>query len=169
MNFLAIICIALYLVRVPNLQREPARPTLLSAHTLFCPYFSNRSSAPEKPILFKTAPCDHESVLCAVFSVSNPLWAHELLPIRLLCPWNFPGKNTGMGCHFLLQEIFLTQGSNPRLLHLLHWQVDSLPLSSPGKWSWKGATRFNTFANNPFSLPYGDCDHTPPAHKFILN
>ena len=38
----------------------------------------------------------------------------------------FPGKNTRMGCHFLLQGIFLTQDSNPRLLH---WQADSLPLS----------------------------------------
>ena len=38
----------------------------------------------------------------------------------------FPGKNTGVGCHFLLQRIFLTQGSNPCLLCLLHWQVDSL-------------------------------------------
>ena len=45
---------------------------------------------------------------------------------RLLCPWNFPGKSAGVGCHFLLQEIFLTQGSNR---HLLHWQVDSLSLS----------------------------------------
>ena len=34
----------------------------------------------------------------------------------------------GVGCHFLLQRIFLTQGSNPRLLHHLHWQADSLPL-----------------------------------------
>ena len=32
-------------------------------------------------------------------------------------PWDFPGKNTRVGCHFLLQEIFLTQGSNLRLLH----------------------------------------------------
>ena len=31
-------------------------------------------------------------------------------PARLLCPWNFPGKNTGEGCHFLLQGIFPTQG-----------------------------------------------------------
>ena len=43
-----------------------------------------------------------------------------------------PGKDTGMGCHALLQEIFLTQGSNPRLLCLLHWQVGSLPLAPPG-------------------------------------
>ena len=35
----------------------------------------------------------------------------------------------GVGCHFLLQGIFLTQGLNPRLLRLLRWQVDSLPLS----------------------------------------
>ena len=38
---------------------------------------------------------------------------------------NFPGKNTGVGCHFLLQRIFLTQVSNSGLLH---WQADSLPL-----------------------------------------
>ena len=36
---------------------------------------------------------------------------------RLFCPWDFPGKSTGVGCHFLLQEIFLTQGSNPGLSH----------------------------------------------------
>ena len=40
--------------------------------------------------------------------------------------WDFPGKNTGVGCHFLFQELFWTQGSN---LHLLHWQKDSLPLN----------------------------------------
>ena len=38
-------------------------------------------------------------------------------PIRLLHPWDFPGKNTGMGCHFLLQEIFPTEGLNLGLLH----------------------------------------------------
>ena len=59
-----------------------------------------------------------------------------LLPARLLCPRNSLGKNTGVGCHFLLQRICPTQGSDPRLLHLLHWQMDSLPLGPPGKpWS----------------------------------
>ena len=38
----------------------------------------------------------------------------------LSCPWDFPGENTGVGCHFLLQGIFPTQGLNPHLLHLLH-------------------------------------------------
>ena len=44
-----------------------------------------------------------------------------------------PGKNIGVGCHSLLQRIFPNQESNPFLLCLLHWQVGSLPLSSPGK------------------------------------
>ena len=44
-----------------------------------------------------------------------------------------PGKNTGVGCHALLQGIFPTQGSNPRLLHFLHWQAGSLTLVPPWK------------------------------------
>ena len=48
---------------------------------------------------------------------SNSLWPHGLQPTRLLCPWHFPVKNTGVGSHSLLQGIFLTQGSNPGLLH----------------------------------------------------
>ena len=44
-----------------------------------------------------------------------------------------PGKNTGVGCHALLQGIFWTQGSNPHLLCLLHWEAGSLPLAPPGK------------------------------------
>ena len=70
------------------------------------------------------------SLLCTLSSsvVSNSLRPHELQPSRLLCPWNFPGKNTEMGCHFILQGIFPTQGLNlclPSLLHcrriLYHW------------------------------------------------
>ena len=45
-----------------------------------------------------------------------------------LCSRDFPGKSTGVSCHFLLQGIFLTQGSAP----VLHWQVDSLPQSHLG-------------------------------------
>ena len=48
---------------------------------------------------------------------------------RLLYSWNFPVKNTKVGCHFLLQGLFLTQGSS---LHILHWQADSLPLNHQG-------------------------------------
>ena len=49
-----------------------------------------------------------------------------------LSPWNSLGKNAGVGCHALLQGIFLAQGSNLHLLGLLHWQADSLPLVPPG-------------------------------------
>ena len=40
-----------------------------------------------------------------------------IVAVRLLCPWDSPGKNTGVGCHFLLQGIFPTQESNTGLLH----------------------------------------------------
>ena len=53
------------------------------------------------------------------------LRCHGLYLNRLLCPWDFPGMKTGVGCHFLLQGIFLTQGLNLHLLHcrqiLYHW------------------------------------------------
>ena len=63
---------------------------------------------------------------CLVAKVCLTLRPHGLQPSKILCPWDFPGKNTGVGCHFLLQGVFSTQGSNPRLLH---WQVNSLPLN----------------------------------------
>ena len=70
----------------------------------------------------------------AVSSVMwDSLWPYGLQPSRLLCPWDSPGKNAGVGCHALLQGIFLTQEQNPYLLCLLHWQVGSLPLVPPGK------------------------------------
>ena len=49
--------------------------------------------------------------------VSDSFRPHGLLPTRLLCPWNSLGKNTGLGRHSLIQEIFPTKGSNPGLLH----------------------------------------------------
>ena len=50
---------------------------------------------------------------CSV--MSDSLRPHGLEPARLLYPWNFLGKGTGVDCHFLLQGIFPTQGSNPGL------------------------------------------------------
>ena len=89
--------------------------------------------------------------LCSVPSllvVSDSLWPHGLQPARLLCPWDFPGKNAGVGCYFLLQGIFPTQGSNPGLPHcrqilyclshqgspkILEWVV--YPFSRGSSWS----------------------------------
>ena len=57
------------------------------------------------------------------------LWLHELWHARLLCPWTFPDKKTGVGCHTLLQGTFLTQGVN---LGLLHWRQTLYHLSHQG-------------------------------------
>ena len=66
--------------------------------------------------------------------MSDSLQPHGLQPTRLLHPWDSPGKNTGVGCHFLLQGIFPTQGLNPGLLHcrqiLYQLSYQGSPLSS---------------------------------------
>ena len=61
--------------------------------------------------------------------MSDSLQPRRLQSTRLLCLWNFLGKDTIVDCHFLLQGIFPTQGAN---VCLLHWQVDSLLLSHQG-------------------------------------
>ena len=62
---------------------------------------------------------------CFVFH-GNFLWdIYTILFLPWTCTWNFPGKNTGVGCSFLLQGIFRTKRSNQ---NLLHWQADCLPL-----------------------------------------
>ena len=61
---------------------------------------------------------------------------HGLLPTRFLCPWHFPGKNTGVSYHFLLQGIILIQGSNLGFLCYRKspaLQAGSLPTEPPGK------------------------------------
>ena len=63
----------------------------------------------------------------------NSLQPNGLQPTRLLCPWNFPGKNTAVGCHFLLQGIFLTQGLNPHLLQASCIAGEFFTTESPGK------------------------------------
>ena len=72
--------------------------------------------------------CFHEIAVLYAQSFSSVQLCNPM-DCRLLCLWNSPGKNTGVGCHVLLQGIFLTQGSNPSLLH---WQVGSLPLNHLG-------------------------------------
>ena len=65
--------------------------------------------------------------------MSDSLQPHRLQPTRLLCPWDSPSKNTGVGCLSLLQGIFPTQGMEPMSLATPAWQVSSLPLVPPGK------------------------------------
>ena len=72
------------------------------------------------PALCSAASCLVSSYAIPVHShsvVSDSLKPLGLQSSRLLCAWDFPGKSTGLGYHFLLQGIFPIQGSNPRLLH----------------------------------------------------
>ena len=87
--------------------------------------------------------------LHACLVMSNFLQPQGLQPARLLSPWNYTGKNTGMGCHFLLQGMFPTQGSNPCVLCLLHWQADAWCLLS----HW-GSPNKDSEVKDSFALPW---------------
>ena len=63
--------------------------------------------------------------------VSDSSRSHGPWPTMLLCPWDAPCKNTGLAISSS-RGIFQTQGSNPSLFRLLHWQLGSLPLEPPG-------------------------------------
>ena len=75
-------------------------------------------------------------LLLSCSDVSDSLKPFQLQLVRLLCPWDFSGKNTRVDCPFLLQGIFLNQESNPDLLYST-WspalQADSVPTEPPGK------------------------------------
>ena len=79
-----------------------------------------------------------ESISHSVVSNSATPWT---VACQAFCPWNSPGKNTWVGCHFLLQGIFLTQGSNQGFLHgrqiLYHLsqQGSSIYYVEKSKWS----------------------------------
>ena len=61
------------------------------------------------------------------------LWPYGLYSARLLCPWDFPGKNTGVGCHAILQGIFPTQGIELTFPVSPVLEAGSSPLVPPGK------------------------------------
>ena len=109
---------------------------LISAKIQPCPIacrYACWSASGQTTYLSKDTP--RPSFACAWSSVAKlclTLQFHGLLPARLLCPRDSPGKNNGVGCHTLLQGTFPTQGLNLSLLHLLHQQTDSLPLSHQG-------------------------------------
>ena len=100
-------------------------------------FLQHQEKLPQNPSWVAPGPfpaplcCSVWSAACSVSRVCS-LRPHRLWPTRLLCPWNSPGKNAGVSCNFLLQGIFLTQGLNPQLLYLLHWQMGSSPLYHQG-------------------------------------
>ena len=68
-------------------------------------------------------------LLLGCLVMSNSFVIPQPVAHQGLCPRDLPDKNTGVGCHFLLREIFLAQGLNQ---HLLHLQADYLLLSYQG-------------------------------------
>ena len=110
------------------LRERKCEPRMSFSAKLLCKYKDNRhnsliSQVPKIESKHQNSPVqkmEGKAVMKvkALVAQSFPtLRPHGLQPARLLCPWNFPGMNTGVGCHALLQEIFPTQGSKPGLLH----------------------------------------------------
>ena len=78
--------------------------------------------------------------------------------------------NTGVGCHFLLQGMFLTQGWKPRLLRLLHWQVDCLPLSHLFVKVWKYSVHnSNTLSTKSPDVQLFQCSVSKPLISSTYN
>ena len=102
-------------------------------HTLFKILFPYRSLQ----TIQKSSMCYTVGPSCvSVFSLlvmSDSLCPIGLQPARLLCPWNISDRNTGVGCHFLLQGIFANQGSNSCLFHLLLFIGGFFTTVPPGK------------------------------------
>ena len=128
------------------LHVHPASPGLSAAQsTCWCPAdwvpdlqsvasLCDRRKGPDHLLALKASTCRKCMTLrcgrCSGTKLCVILWCpHGWWPTRLLCSWDFPGKNTGVDCHFLLQGIFQTRGLNP---HILHWQANTLPLSHQG-------------------------------------
>ena len=137
----------------PSLTRKSLqhRGQPRTAQPPFCIHFSSPHAQVCRPLLCLWPSTSGSSlrrgaaVLCSVASVvSDSLWPQGLSSTRLLCPWDSPGKNTGVGCHALLQGIVRTQGSNPHLLRLphcrqilYHWATGKVPLRHGALgWTW---------------------------------
>ena len=101
---------------------SPAEPTSLDSR-------SAGSSLPREPPVLRA--------LLSRSVRSDPLRPRGLQLARLLCPWDSPGKSTGVGSHALLHRIFLTQGSSPdlphygRILYFLSHQGSPAPTGKP--------------------------------------
>ena len=115
-------------------------PWLLSVFSWICAF--SHEALPMTPWLSLHSVCPLEAMSLLVLSAFSLCLDHNLMCACVVSNCLYPmvclsvefsSKNTGVGCHFLLQGIFLIEGSNPHLLHLLHWQADSLLIGPPGK------------------------------------
>ena len=93
--------------------------------------------------------CLERSVSCSVMSHYSKI--HGLQPARLLHPWNFPGKNTGVGCYSLLQRIFMTQELNPGLLNCRQTLYHLSHQGSPGVFQFSSVAQSCPTLCNPMN------------------
>ena len=131
--------------------QQPTRPcpSDLCSVLLFPAPFHIRAIPGACPAVSSPPPLPSHWAVCVLCSVmSNSFQPYGLQPARPLCPWDFPGRNAGVSCHAFLHGIFLTQGSNSRLLHLLHWQADSLPSEL-----YPNSIASKTYSSNQVSPP----------------
>ena len=115
----------IYVLRRNQFKEGPNSLKLYPPPSTSYPWF-NCACPQSCLILYDPMDCSPSGSLLLEFS-RQKYW--RPFPARLLYPWNFPGKSTEVGCHFPLQRIFPTQGSNLHLSHLLHWQEYSFPLA----------------------------------------
>ena len=119
---------SLYLFQRIFLTQESNRGLL---HCRRMPYPLCYQGSPEKwgsyacLIMWLGNRCTASQCMLSLVPLSLTPWA--VVPTRLLCPCDFPGKNIRVDCHFLFQWIYPALGSHPHLLYLLHWPVGSLP------------------------------------------
>ena len=96
----------------------------------------------------------HGHVCSKSLQLCLTLQPRELQSARVLYPWDFPGKNTGVGGHALLQGIFPTQGSNPHLLGPLHWQAGFFTTYT----TWESHTWLYIYIYNQCSIKEASTD-----------
>ena len=130
---------------LPDPRIEPGSPVLQVDSLLSEPPRLGAIKVKKKKKVKKKPQKTRNVQTCSLFSLSSLFLGKEkkkthspppFFPLHCnntLLSMDPPSKNTGVGCHALLQGIFPTQGSNPHLLRLLLWQVGSLPLVPPGK------------------------------------
>jgi len=112
------------LVELSHLWQKPMKSYEIYTLFLFCLLRREKEVPPKILVLpnsqeylerWEHTICTRPGYVLSRKVMSDCVQPHGLQPTRLLCPWDSPGKNTGVRCHALLQGIFPTQGSNPRL------------------------------------------------------
>ena len=128
--FLRVLKAKKFKIKLPAASVSGKHPFLVCRWLLTCCNLTrHRFPKVTKPIMQTLPDCLPKACVCAQLLKQCPtLQPHGLQPARIFCPWNFSGKNTGVGCYFLLQGIYPTQVWS---LGLLHWQASGQDQGKP--------------------------------------